>query len=176
MEGILYEFLEIHHQHIGRGGSSVQTKYRNLLTGQIISKNFKESDSFDEIDIEKRKVLFLYGHRGEYIFISPANKSLRYTLSEERVDDIKKFLKPNTELEALFLDEEILSLKLPIKMDFVVKDSPPGIKGDTAQGGTKAAILESGATIQVPLFINEGDVVRVNTQLGEYTERISKAK
>ena len=101
-------------------------------------------------------------------------------LSRTRVNDIplpkNRFLTANTEVEALFLDGHIITLKLPIKMDLVVKDAPPGIKGDTAQGGTKAVVLETGATIQVPLFIHEGDVVRVNTETGEYTERMTKAK
>lgn len=176
LDGAPYEFTEIQHVHMGRGGSSVQTKIRNLLTGQVLSRNYKESDSFKEADIEKRKVMFLYGHRGEYVFSSVTNKGERYTLTEEQVAGIKRFLKANTEVEALFLDGHIITLKLPIKMDLVVKDAPPGIKGDTAQGGTKAVVLETGATIQVPLFIHEGDVVRVNTETGEYTERMTKAK
>ncbi|MBI2640158.1 MAG: elongation factor P [Candidatus Sungbacteria bacterium] len=168
-----YQILEVKHLHMGRGGSSIQTRIRNLKTGQVLQRNFKPADAFEEADIEKRKVTFVYAHRGEYVF-SEAGK--RFSLKENEVGDIRKWLKPNTEIEAVFLDDALLSINVPIKIDFRITESPPGLKGDTAQGGTKIATIETGAKISVPLFINEGDVIRVNTQTGEYAERVEKMK
>lgn len=168
-----YQILEVKHLHMGRGGSSIQTRIKNLKTGQVFSRNFKPSDAFQEADVGKRKVIFLYSHRGEYVFAEKENPQNRLTLKEE-IWDIKKWLKPNTELEAIFLDAQLISISVPIKMGFRIIESPPGLKGDTQQGGTKLATIETGAKISVPLFINEGDIIRVNTQSGEYVERVEK--
>ena len=174
IEGAPYQILEVRHLHMGRGGSSIQTKIRHLKTGQVLSRNFKPADTFEEADVEKRKILFLYAHRGEYVFTEIGNTKNRFSLKEDGVADIKKWLKPQTEVDAVFLDNNLLTLTVPIKMEFKVVESPPGLKGDTAQGGTKVATIETGAKISVPLFINEGDVIRVNTQSGEYVERAEK--
>ena len=168
-----YQILEVKHLHMGRGGSSVQTRIKNLKTGQVYSRNFKSADTFTEANVEKRKVLFIYTHRDEYIFAEKENPKNRFTLKEE-IEDIKKWLKPNTEVEAIFLDDKLITASVPIKMEFRVVETPPGLKGDTAQGGTKVATIETGAKISVPLFINEGDIIRVNTQNGEYAERAEK--
>ena len=184
IEGIPYEVLEVKHLHMGRGGSSVQTRIRNVKTGQMLARNFKPADQFEEADIEKRKITYLYGHRGNFVFTTAGNQKNRFTLTEEKISDKTKWLKPNIEVEALFLraksqgdrlSEEIIGIKLPIKIDYAVKEAPPGLRGDTAQGGSKTVVLETGAEIQAPLFISERDVVRVNTETGEYVERISKA-
>jgi len=167
--------LEVAHQHIGRGGSSVQTKLKNLSSGQVLSRNFKPSDSFQEADIEKKKLMFLYSHRHNHVFIDPADPKNRMTIPEDIAGTIIKWLKPNTECEAVFLEEKVISLSPPIKVELKVTEAPPGVKGDRSQAGTKSVKLETGTEINVPLFINEGDVVRINTVLGEYTERVEKA-
>lgn len=173
IDGEPYQVLEAKHLHMGRGGSSIQTRIRNLKTGQVLQRNFKPADAFEEADIEKRKITFVYAHRSEYVF-SEAGK--RFSLKEDEVGEIQKWLKPNIEVEAVFLDDKLLSINVPIKIDFRIIETPPGLRGDTAQGGTKIATIETGAKISVPLFINEGDVIRVNTQTGEYAERIEKMK
>lgn len=173
IEGEPYQILEVKHLHMGRGGSSVQTRIKNLKTGQVYSRNFKPADTFIEADVEKRKILFLYAHRGEYVFAESGNTKNRFPLKNE-IEDIKKWLKPNTEVEAVFLDDKLLTADVPIKMEFKVIEAPPGLKGDTAQGGTKIATIETGAKISVPLFINEGDIIRINTKTGEYVERAEK--
>lgn len=191
IEGEPYQILEVKHLHMGRGGSSIQTRIRRLKTGQVLQKNFKPADAFEEADIEKRKILFIYRHRGEFVFVpksheatgTPAqglgaekeNPKNRFTLTEEQVGEVKKWLKSNTDAEAVFMKEVLLTISVPIKMDFKVIAAPPGLRGDTAQGGTKMATIETGEKISVPLFINEGDVIRVNTQSGEYVERVNKA-
>jgi elongation factor P len=171
-----YQILEVNHLHVGRGGSSIQTKIKNLKTGQVLARNFKPSDMFEEADIEKKKVVYLYNHREEYWFSEEGNSKNRFLLKKEILGDTINFLKPNTSVEALKFEGEVLTITLPIKMDLKVIETPPGVRGNTAQGGTKTATVETGAQISVPLFINEGDIVRINTQTGEYAERVEKGK
>jgi len=173
IDGEPYQILDVKHLHMGRGSSSLQTKIRHMKTGQVLQRNFKPADKFEEAEVEKKKILFIFSHRGEYVF---AEEGVRFSLKEERVGEIKKWLKPNTETEAVFLGDELLTITVPIKMDFKVTEAPPGLKGDTAQGGTKVATIETGAKISVPLFINEGDIIRINTETGEYAERVEKSK
>lgn len=175
MDNSPYQAVEVKHLHMGRGGSSIQTKIKNLATRQVLSRNFKESDSFGDADIEKKKIKFLYSHREDTVFINPEKPNERFTMPADTLTDIIKWLKPNTECEAVFFDDKIISIKPPIKMDLKVTESPPGLKGDRAQSGTKNAKLETGISINVPLFIEEGDIIRINTETGEYTERIEKA-
>lgn len=170
-----YQILEVKHLHMGRGGSSVQTRIKNLLTGQTFSRNFKPADTFDEADVEKRELNFLYAHRGEYVFVVQGKPSERFSLREDEIGEAGSWLKSNTPVTALFLDEKLVNISLPIKVDLQVTDAPPGLKGDTVSGSTKTITLETGAKIQAPLFVNSGDVIRVNTETSEYVERVSKS-
>jgi len=169
-----YQVLEVLHLHIGRGGSSIQTKLKNLKTGQVLARNFKPSDTFEEAYIEKQKVKYLYNHREEFWFCEESNPSNRFKLSQEQLGDTTHFLKPNTIVEALKFKGAILNITLPIKMDFKVIEAPPAIRGNTAGSAAKTGTLETGAQITVPLFINERDIIRINTITGEYAERIEK--
>lgn len=171
-----YEVLEVRHLHIGRGGSSIQTKLKNLKTGQVLARNFKPADVFEEADIEKRKVKYLYNHKDEYWFCEEKNPADRFKLSKSQIGNANNFLKPNTIVEALNFNGVILNITLPIKMDFKVTEAPPAIRGNTAQGGIKTVTIETGAQISTPLFINENDAIRVNTQTGEYVGRVEKNK
>ena len=186
IEGTPYQVLEVAHQHIGRGGSSIQTKIRNIKTRQVLSRNLKPADKFEEADIEKRPTKFIYFHpvrssasngasRGTYMFQDPKDPKNRFELSKDILGDNAKWLKPNIELTVLFLEEEPINVILPIKIDFKVTEAPPGIQGDRSSAGTKAATLENGTVVQVPLFINQDDVIRINTETGEYAERVEKA-
>lgn len=175
MDGDPYEVTESNFSRMQQRKAVVQTKIRNLRTGKIVERNFQASDEFQEAEMEKREITFLYTHRGEYVFTEERDPKNRFTLSEDMVGENKKWLKPNTHLAALFFDKKLLNLLLPIKIDLKVKEAPPGVQGDRAQGGTKAATLETGALIQVPLFINTGDTIRVNTESGLYAERVEKA-
>lgn len=175
LDGVPYQVLEVAHQHIGRGGSSIQTKIKHLKTGQVLSRNFKPADMFEEADVEKRPLKFLYAHRGEYVFVEPDKPQNRFPASQDVLQDTVKWLKPNTVVTGVFFNNELLTLILPIKIDFEVTEAPPGIQGDRSSSGTKSASIETGTVVQVPLFINTGDVIRINTTTGEYTERVKKA-
>ncbi|OGZ61463.1 MAG: hypothetical protein A2932_01645 [Candidatus Spechtbacteria bacterium RIFCSPLOWO2_01_FULL_46_10] len=174
LDGTPHKVLEAHHQKMARQGAVVQTKLRNLLNGATISRNFNGNERFEEAEIEKRKLLFLYKHRGEYGFANPGNRAERFILEESQLGNEKHFLKPNLEVDVEFFGGEIVNIIPPIKGDYKVVEAPPNVKGDTASGGNKAVTIETGAKILTPLFIEEGDVIRVNTEKGEYVERVKK--
>ncbi len=174
-EGQPYQVLEFKHTHVGRGGSSLQTKIKNLVNGKIIAKTFKPLDSFEEADIDWRELKYLYNHRGEFWFCDPNDLAKRTMLEELKLGEEKKFLKKEAVVRAIIFNNEIKGIELPIKVDLQVAEAPPSIKGNSAQGGTKVVVLETGAEIKTPLFIEAGDIVRVNTRTGEYAERVEKS-
>jgi elongation factor P len=171
-----WEVLEAHHLKMQQRRPVLQTKIRSLKTGKTLQHNFQQSDTFEEAEVEKNKITFLFSHRGESTFQDPKYPRARFMLPDEVMGEGKKFLKPGTELEAVHFQGKIITVKLPIKVDLMVKEAPPGTRGDTAQGGTKQVTLETGAVMNVPLFIEQGDTIRVNTETGEYAERISKSQ
>lgn len=173
IEGQPYEVLFSQHLKMQQRRPVMQTKIKNLITGKIIERNFQQSDHFEEADIQKKEVKFLYSHRGEFWF-SEVNDPKRFQLTEDIIGDSTRFLKPNTIVTSLLFNNEVINIELPVKMDFKVIEAPPSVRGNTAQGGTKQVKLEGGAYINAPLFIEEGDVVKVNTQTGEYAERVEK--
>lgn len=152
-----------------------QTKIKSLKTGRVIEQTFHQNENAEEAELEKKMIEFVYENRGTYWFCEAGKPQNRFELGESVVGDAIKFIKAKTEVEALVFDEEIIGVKVPIKVELMVKEAAPAIKGNTVQGGTKEVILETGAKMQVPMFINEGDVVRINTETSEYTERVSKA-
>lgn len=166
--------LEAHHLKMQQRRPVVQTKMRNLMSGKVLERNFAQSDTFEEADIARQKVKYLYGHRDQFWFSYENDPAKRFEISEEMLGESVKFLKANTVLDALLFNDKIIAVELPVKMDFKVVEAPPAIRGDTAQGGVKQVTIETGATLNVPLFINEDDTVRVNTETGEYTERVEK--
>lgn len=147
-------------------------KLKSLLTGRIVEHSFHASDKIEEADIDKKEVKYLYTNKGEYWFSEANDLSKRFKLSKEIIGPAAKFLKPNILVDAMLFQDKIIGLKLPIKMDLKVTEAHPATKGNTAQGATKTVKLETGVEIQVPMFIKEGDTVRVNTETGEYTDRI----
>ncbi len=155
---------------------TVQVKIKNLINGHITGQTFTQNERFEEAEIESRPVQFLFNHRDKYVFCYKNNPSKRFNLSEKQIGSLKNFLKPQTEVKAIYFKEKIISISLPIKMDFKVIEAPIGIKGDTVQRQTKLVKIETGASITVPLFINQGDIIRINTQTGKYVERIKKKK
>lgn len=174
-DGNIYLVLKSHVMRKDMGKPSNQTKLRNLKNGKVSEIAFHAAEKVEEADIETRGVKFLYANRGEAWFCDPNNPKDRFKLLEEVIEDQLPFMKPNMEVEMRTWEGDLLGVHLPVKMDFVIKDAPPAIKGNTVSGGSKQATLETGATISVPLFINPGDTIRVNTETGEYVERVEKA-
>ena len=176
IEGIPYVVLSLSHSHIGRGGAVVQTKIRNLKTGAILDRNFKAGDSIKEAEISKMQAVFIYERRSEYWFHETSKPANRFSIKAEVLEDKRMLLKPGMEVVALKFtkddEEEIINVELPVKADYKVIESPPSTRGNTAQGGTKIATIEGGLKINVPLFIEEGNTIRINTETGEYAERV----
>lgn len=155
-----------------------QVKLKSLLSGRTWNATFHAADKADEAEIIKKEVKFLYSNKGESWFCSPEDPSDRFQISEKIIGDSNKFLKPNSNVTALVWndddEEKIIKISLPIKMEFLVKEAPPSIKGNTANGGGKLVTLENGVKISVPFFIESGDKIILNTETNEYVERVSK--
>lgn len=176
MDGEPYEVLESQFLRMQQRKPVVQAKIKNLLTGKIIPRSFHQNESFHEAEIEKKPMKFIFAHRQEYTFSEPADPSKRIVLKSEEAGEIAKFLKPNLEVAFKKFEDKIIGIEIPIKIDYIVKSAPPAERGNTAQGASKEIELENGLKLQAPLFINEGDVVRINTQSGQYFERVEKIK
>ena len=153
-----------------------QVKLKSLISGKVFPATYHVSDKADEADIEKKEVKFLYGNKGEYWFSDPEDPKNRFKLEGSLLGNTAKFLKENGLVTSLVWndddEEKVIGLKLPIKMEFKVKEAPPAVRGDTSKGGNKNIVLENGTTLSTPMFIEEGDVIRVNTETGEYVERV----
>jgi len=181
LENEPYEVLEARIFRMQQRKPVNQTKLKNLVTGKVTDCTFHQQDKVEEADLAKREVKYLYSNRGEWWFAEANNPSKRFKLPAESVGEGGKFLKANSFVELLIFhapdsdDEEgkIIGVKLPVKVDLKVTEAPPAVKGDTAKGGTKQVKLETGAVINAPLFINEGEIIRVNTETGEYVERVN---
>ncbi len=152
----------------------IQTKIKNLIDGRFQEKNFQQGDMFDEAELVKKNIKFLYVNKGQYFFCEENDPAKRFSFTEAQIGSKGKFFKPNSLVTGIIFNEKIITVVAPIKVQLKVKETPPGVKGDRAQGGTKEATLESGAVIQVPLFIEEGDVIEINTELEEYVKRASE--
>ena len=171
------EVIESHVARTQQRKPQNQVKLKTLISGKTINATFHVSESADEADIMKRPITFLYHNKGEYWFCDPQDKSKRFKLDSALLGGTEKFLKQNGDVEAVVWEneeevEQIIKVTLPIKMNFKVKEAPPAVRGDTSKGGMKVIILENGATLNAPMFIAEGDVVSINTETGEYVERV----
>ncbi len=151
-----------------------QTKLKHLVTGRVVEETFQQSDRAEEADIESKELKYLYSGKGESWFCDPKNPSDRFALKTEILDGKEGFLKANTLVTAMLFDEKVIGVKLPIKVELLVSEAPPAVRGNTVSGGSNTVTLETGATINVPMFIHEGDLIRVNTETGTYAERVDK--
>lgn len=167
-----YEILETTHIVKGRGQSVIQAKLKNLKTGNVLPKTFRPSDTFEEADIEKQNIKFLYKNKGRCFFCEENNPKNRFNLAEENLNSSIRFVKEGEIVEGIFFEDSIIDVVAPIKVELKVIDAPPGVKGDRAQSGNKVIKLETGAEILAPLFIKTGDIIEVNTETGEYSRRV----
>lgn len=181
------EVVESHVARTQQRKPQNQVKLRSLISGKVFSATFHVSESAQEADIIKRDITFLYHNKDEYWFCDPEDKSKRFKLEKNLIGNTAKFLKQNGNVTALVWDNNddeettrpteqsfgrVIKITLPIKMEFLVKEAPPAVRGDTSKGGIKVIILENGANINAPMFIKEGDKISVNTENGEYVERV----
>jgi elongation factor P len=148
------------------------TKIKNLITGKVTEQSFHVSEKVEEAEIDSKDAKFLYSNRGEFWFCDPKDPSDRFKIEENTIGPQAKFLKKDFVIQVLSFGERMIGVKIPIKIDLKVTEAQPAVRGNTAQGGTKTVKLETGAEINVPMFIKEGETIRVNTETGEYAERV----
>jgi elongation factor P len=165
-------YLVTFHQHskTGRAGAVLRTKLRNLKNGAVLEKTFQGSDKIEEAEMTKSKAQFLYRDGKEYFFMDTANFD-QFSLPESVLGEFTNYLLEGTEVTILVYGITPINIELPVKMEFKVVEAPPAIKGNTADGGSKQVTLETGIKVNTPLFIRQGDIIRINTETGEYTER-----
>jgi len=150
------------------------TKLKNLITGRVTENSFHQSEKVEEADLEFKDIKYIYSNpaKNEYWFHEDGDPSKRFALKEEQIGYGSKFLKKDTLAKAMIFDEKIIGVQMPIKIELKVVEAPPAIKGNTAQGGNKVVKVETGVSVNAPLFINEGDTIVVNTENGEYASRV----
>jgi elongation factor P len=171
-EGKPYEVVEFQHSKVAQGQATVRTKLRDLTTGRVIEVNFRSGEKFEKPDLQEREIQYLYREGDRFVFMDLEDYDQVY-VSEKEVGENAKFLSENLQVKVLYYKGRVLGLELPNVVELKVIQTEPGIKGDTVGTATKPATLETGAVIQVPLFIQEGDIVKVDTRTGEYLERAS---
>ena len=170
-----YEVLSAHIFRMQQRKPVNQTKLRQLVGGKVVEISFHQNETVTEADVGTMQAKYLYTNRGESWFAEEGNAKNRFSFPEEAVHDKVQWLVPNTSVEVLTYEEKPMTIKIPVKVELEVKDAPPTVKGNTVSGGTKLVELATGAKVNAPLFINTGDIVRINTDTGEYTERVEKA-
>lgn len=172
-QGEPYVVLFDQHSKMGRAGAVLRTKLKNLLTGAVINKTFQGADKVEDAQIEKQKAQYLYNDGNDYYFMNNASYE-QFSLPSTVIGDSKMYLKEGIEVDVLYFSSQPINLQLPIKMEFEVVEAPPAVRGNTVDGGTKQVVLENDIKVNVPLFINTGDILRINTETGQYVERVSK--
>lgn len=171
-DGQLYKVNDFQHFKMGRGGAKVRTKLKSIPDGNVIEETFRPNDKFEEVRLEARRMQYLYRQGDAYVFMDTDTYEQK-NIPKEICDEASKFIKENEEVKVLFDGTAPVDIKLPVKVDLEVVKAPPGVIGNTAQGGDKPVTLETGYKVKVPLFIEEGDIVRVDTRTGDYKERVN---
>lgn len=170
-DGNLLKVIEFQHIKLGRGGARVWTKFKNVRTGQVIEITYHSGEKIDIVRLEAREMQYLYRDSSNYIFMNTETFE-QYPFNEELFEKASKFIKENEIIRVLYYDETPIDIEIPLFVNLRVQDTEPGMKGDTVTGANKPAQLETGATVMVPLFINAGDIIRVDTRTGSYAERV----
>lgn len=170
MDGNVFQIIEFQHVKPGKGSAFVRTKYRNVRTGSVVEGTFNPSEKFPEARLEHRDMEYLYKDGDLYYFMDSETYE-QLPFSAEVIGDAIKFLKENMVCKVVSYKGTVFSVELPLFVVLEIAQTEPGVKGDTAQNATKSAVLETGAVIKIPLFVNEGEKVRVDTRSGEYMER-----
>ncbi|MGE5543854.1 MAG: elongation factor P [Bacillota bacterium] len=170
LEGMAWQVIEFQHVKPGKGAAFVRSKLKNVKTGTVVERTFRAGEKIPRARLDKREMQYLYNSGDEYVFMD--NQSFeQVSLDKEQLGDGLKYLKENMNIQVVMYQGEIIGLELPNFVELQVIDTEPGIKGDTASGASKNATLETGAVVQVPLFINVGDILRIDTRTGLYLER-----
>jgi elongation factor P len=171
LDGAPYVIVDFQHVKPGKGGAFVRTKLKNLLSGKVLDQTFRSGERVKRPDLLEREMQYLY-REGDRFCMMDNETYEQFMLTAEQVGEALLYLTENLDVKVLFFNQQPVALEVPTFVELAVTQAEPGLRGDTATGGTKPATLESGVTIQVPLFINEGDRVKVDTRTGSYIERL----
>ncbi len=167
----IYQILEFQHVKPGKGAAFVRTKLKNIINGGIVEKTFRPSEKCEQAHIERKEMQYLYSD-GELFYFMDTENYEQVGLNTETVGDALKFVKENEMVKVCSHKENVFAIEPPLFVELLVTETEPGIKGDTAQGATKPCVVESGATVYVPLFVEEGDKIKIDTRSGDYLSRV----
>lgn len=171
MDGQLFQVIEFQHVKPGKGGAFVRTKLRSLTSGNVLERTFRSGEKLEDAFIEYKKLQFSYASGDEYHFMEEKTYE-QFQLTAEQMGDVPHFLKENMVVTASFYEGRLMSIEPPMFVELAVVEADPGLKGDTAKSGTKSVKLETGYSIQVPLFVDIGDLLKIDTRTGDYVERV----
>jgi elongation factor P len=171
IDGELFQVIEFQHVKPGKGGAFVKTKLRSLSTGNVLPRTFRSGEKLEDAFIEYKKLQFSYAAGDDYHFMEEKTFE-QFQISSEQLGDVTHYLKENMIVNASFYEGKLMSVDAPMFVELKVVEADPGLKGDTAKSGTKSVKLETGYAIQVPLFIEVGNVLKIDTRTGEYVERV----
>jgi elongation factor P len=172
IDGEPFTIVDFQHVKPGKGGAFIRTKMKSLITGNVLDKTFRSGEKVDVPDLEEKKMSFLYQDETGYCFMDTQTYD-QMTLTDDQMEEALGYLKENVEVEVLLHNGKAIGIELPMFLNLKIMETDPGLKGNTASGGSKPAKLETGVTIQVPLFVSTGEVVKVDTRTGNYIERVS---
>ena len=175
LDGEPYEVLASHVFRKQQRKPVNQTKLKSLLSGRVTERSFHQTEKVEEAELESKKIQYIFNKKGEYWFHYEGDPASRFFMDDAMVGAQIRFFKKGDVIDAIVFKEKIIGVKYPVKVDLKVTEAHGAVKGDTIQGGTKVVMLESGAEVNVPMFINEGDLLRVNTETGEYADRIGNS-
>jgi len=170
IDGAVWQVVEFQHVKPGKGSAFVRSKLRNLETGAVVEKTFRAGEKLSRAHLDRREFQYLYSTGDEYVFMDTETYE-QTTLRKEQMSEAKDYLVENMNLHLVYHKDRLIGVELPNSVELKVVDTDPGLRGDTASGGTKPARLETGLVVQVPLFIEKGDVLRIDTRTGLYIER-----
>lgn len=171
LEGTIFTIAEFQHVKPGKGNAFVRTKLKNIKTGAVIDRTFRSGDKVDEVRVEKREMQFLYADSEAFNFMDLESYE-QLSVPADQIGDAAKLLKENDNAFILIVEDKPIGVELPNFVILEIKHTEPGIKGDTATNATKPATLETGVVVMVPLFVNQDDVLKIDTRTGEYVERV----
>ena len=173
VEGTIFKIVDFQHVKPGKGGAFVRTKLKHMKLGKVIDNTFRSGEKVELVDFEEKHMQFLY--RDDRYHFMDLETYEQVSLSADEIGDAREYLQENAAVDVLYVEGAPVAVELPNFVELAIAQTDPGVRGDTAQGGTKPATLETGAVVQVPLFLNEGDVVKVDTRTGEYLGRVATA-
>lgn len=171
LDGEPFYIVEFQHVKPGKGGAFVRTKLKSYITGNVIDRTFRSGEKFDEPDLEEREVQFLYAAGDAYTFMDTENFE-QFTYDKKQLGENVDLLKENMIVKILIYKHRPIAVELPTFVELKVVDAEPGVRGDTASGGTKPAVVETGAVIKVPLYLEVGETIRIDTRTRQYVERV----